>query len=164
MISSEQRRKCRCGCGQLTNCPKGKHLRMMYMREWRERNPEQNRRLNKVCYYRNIKKRRAAAVISSRRYRQRESDTTKYRLNELFRTRRYLARKAQVFSDFTSSQWKKMLEEHRYRCAYCGSNKKKLEMDHVIPISKGGPDTASNIVPSCKPCNSRKKDHVALCP
>lgn len=41
------------------------------------------------------------------------------------------------------------------RCHYCHEFK-PLTMDHVIPVSKGGPHTASNIVPACQPCNSRK--------
>ena len=29
-------------------------------------------------------------------------------------------------------------------------------MDHVIPISKGGPDTADNVVAACASCNTSK--------
>lgn len=33
--------------------------------------------------------------------------------------------------------------------------------DHVIPLSKGGHHTASNVVPACGPCNSVKSDGPA---
>jgi 5-methylcytosine-specific restriction endonuclease McrA len=35
-----------------------------------------------------------------------------------------------------------------------------LTMDHVVPLSKGGPHTKENVVPACRPCNARKKDRL----
>jgi len=34
------------------------------------------------------------------------------------------------------------------------------ELDHVVPMSRGGPNCPSNIVASCDPCNSRKRSGV----
>jgi 5-methylcytosine-specific restriction endonuclease McrA len=62
--------------------------------------------------------------------------------------------------DFTHKQWLDMIEKTGGRCVYCGQVK-KLTVDHVIPISKGGQHTKSNIVPACQSCNSRKKDGPA---
>jgi 5-methylcytosine-specific restriction endonuclease McrA len=50
--------------------------------------------------------------------------------------------------------------QHRFSlfgncCAYCG-NSGKISIDHVMPLSKGGLDEHSNIVPACKTCNSSK--------
>lgn len=45
-------------------------------------------------------------------------------------------------------------------CAYCGSKERRnaeLEIEHVIPISQGGPHLLANIVPACTPCNSSKR-------
>lgn len=41
------------------------------------------------------------------------------------------------------------------KCLYCGS-KQGLSVDHLIPIINGGFDCISNLVPACKPCNSKK--------
>lgn len=43
------------------------------------------------------------------------------------------------------------------KCQYCGTNK-ELTLDHVIPRSKGGKSTWTNLVTACKKCNSRKSD------
>jgi HNH endonuclease len=41
------------------------------------------------------------------------------------------------------------------RCVDCGS-RERLEYDHIIPVSKGGSDTARNIELRCESCNRKK--------
>jgi ribosomal protein L7/L12 len=41
------------------------------------------------------------------------------------------------------------------QCVDCGS-REKLEYDHIIPVSKGGANTARNIELRCEPCNRKK--------
>ncbi len=43
-------------------------------------------------------------------------------------------------------------------CQYCGTTK-DLTLDHVIPRSKGGKSTWTNLVTACKKCNSNKGDY-----
>ena len=45
-------------------------------------------------------------------------------------------------------------------CAYCGESK-PLTRDHKIPITRGGTDDITNIVPACMRCNSRKGTRTA---
>lgn len=47
-----------------------------------------------------------------------------------------------------------ILERWGHACAYCGAH--ATHLDHVEPLSKGGSDTESNIVPACAPCNLSK--------
>ncbi|MGW2633794.1 HNH endonuclease [Streptomyces chattanoogensis] len=39
-------------------------------------------------------------------------------------------------------------------CAYC--NGPAEELDHVLPLSRGGRDVAANIVAACRACNASK--------
>jgi len=45
-----------------------------------------------------------------------------------------------------------------YACKYCGcdSTEHRLEVDHIIPVSKGGTNDIENLVTSCQPCNLGK--------
>lgn len=43
-------------------------------------------------------------------------------------------------------------------CLHCGSSE-FIELDHIVPFSRGGPDTADNLQPLCRPCNRRKSNH-----
>lgn len=65
----------------------------------------------------------------------------------------------------TEEQWQRVLEHFEYRCAYCDKDiRTNFTIDHVTPLSKGGTHTINNVVPCCKPCNSRKKDRPPLRP
>ncbi len=44
-----------------------------------------------------------------------------------------------------------------YACQYCGTSK-DLTLDHLVPRSKGGKSTWTNLVTACKSCNARKGD------
>ena len=46
-----------------------------------------------------------------------------------------------------------------HRCLYCGS-KRNLTLDHVLPKSRGGTSTWSNLATACQKCNSVKGDRT----
>ena len=57
---------------------------------------------------------------------------------------------------------KAILTRDLYKCAYCGvtlSNKNGTR-DHIIPESKGGPSSWTNLVACCKACQGKKKDYL----
>lgn len=60
-----------------------------------------------------------------------------------------------VGTGLTSAEWTQIQARFGGLCAYC-KNAPGLTMDHVIPLSKGGAHAASNVVPACKTCNSKK--------
>ena len=43
----------------------------------------------------------------------------------------------------------------KFECQYCGSPS-ELTFDHVVPRSKGGQTTWTNVCAACSPCNLRK--------
>lgn len=68
-------------------------------------------------------------------------------------------RRRQVFNVPTR---KSVFIRDGFECQYCGS---KVSMttgtrDHVIPRSRGGPDTMLNVVTACRSCNVRKDDKL----
>jgi hypothetical protein len=75
---------------------------------------------------------------------------------------RYRANKKHApINDFTDYDWNDLLFIYDHRCAYCRKDEIKaggLTQDHVIPLSRSGNHSIDNIVPSCRSCNSRKKD------
>jgi 5-methylcytosine-specific restriction endonuclease McrA len=47
----------------------------------------------------------------------------------------------------------------RWSCIYCGRFcRLSITIDHVVPLSKGGNNEISNLVPACKQCNNAKSD------
>lgn len=62
----------------------------------------------------------------------------------------------------TPQEWAQVLEYFGNVCAYCLRSDRKLERDHVEPISRGGLDSPGNVVPACHECNTRKAARTLL--
>ena len=48
----------------------------------------------------------------------------------------------------------------KHRCELCGisGEEKALDIDHIVPINKGGPNVIENMQALCYTCNSQKRD------
>ncbi len=55
-----------------------------------------------------------------------------------------------------------LLARDRHICAYCAQRFRsdQLDMEHIVPRSKGGEDSWTNLVAACKACNNRKADRA----
>lgn len=69
-----------------------------------------------------------------------------------------LCRRQKISNLYSSLEWKKLriivFKRDGKICNYCGRRAEAL--DHVVPRCKGGKTTLENLVPACRPCNSKK--------
>jgi len=54
-----------------------------------------------------------------------------------------------------------LLEKWGRACAYCRATNVPLQIEHVLPRSRGGTDRASNLTLACEPCNTAKGTRTA---
>ena len=147
----------------------------------RQSNPEKYRHANLAYYYKNkneLNKARRAnwpkvwettknhRLAKDKQYRQQNPD----KIAGIARRRR-ATKRANGWERYTEAQ---VLELHGAVCHICGDpidlslNRKigtegwemSLHIDHVIPISKGGPDKLSNVKPSHGKCNLKKRANL----
>jgi len=128
-------------------------------REWELNNPERR----KAIWRRRSKKRYWADPEKSKKqaaeWAKANPEAVKCYKNE----RR--ARKRNATIKFTKQQWLDRLAEFNYHCAYClqpFTDNNPPTQDHMLPLSRGGEHTDSNIIPSCKSCNSQKRTRTPL--
>jgi len=57
---------------------------------------------------------------------------------------------------------KVLFNRDNWKCQYCGTKLgwHNIEIEHVMPSSRGGETTWLNCVSACKPCNKRKKNNT----
>jgi 5-methylcytosine-specific restriction endonuclease McrA len=54
-----------------------------------------------------------------------------------------------------------LLEKWSRTCAYCGATGLPLQVEHIVPRTRGGSDRVSNLTLACDPCNQRKGAQTA---
>lgn len=141
-------------------CRKRQTYRMWCLFNW-----ERSKAHNLASYYRHRDERMLAGRmrylnnIEAERARNKEWQKSNRELcRERTRRHGYKRRawkKGAKHLSLTPTQWEQIKKNYNYLCAYCHKSR-TLTQDHVIPLSKGGQHIASNIVPSCRSCNSRK--------
>lgn len=103
-----------------------------------------------------ITKRRWVQKNRTHVYQTNDRWRIKYPDKHRARAARYRSLRRGLLATLTIQEWNEILVYFEYKCAYCGTDKLPLLQEHVVPVSQGGEYTTVNIVPSCKPCNSRK--------
>ena len=53
-------------------------------------------------------------------------------------------------------------QRDNYQCQGCGQTQTEttLNIDHIIPLAKGGSNDMSNLQTLCQTCNQNKKHHL----
>jgi len=54
-----------------------------------------------------------------------------------------------------------LLEKWGRKCAYCGKTDVPLEVEHIVPRSRGGTNRITNLTLSCEKCNQKKGNLTA---
>jgi 5-methylcytosine-specific restriction endonuclease McrA len=54
-----------------------------------------------------------------------------------------------------------LLEKWGRKCAYCGDENVPLEVEHIVPSSRGGSSRVSNLTIACRDCNQEKGNRTA---
>lgn len=139
------------------------------IKEWQEKNPDkvqqyktkhysQNReRYNEASRqkYRNNPEHRAIHYMRTRRWQKNNPEAT-----SLIRRRRY-ARATGAEGTYTTEDIYQLHEQQQERCGYCGITlHDDWEIDHIMPLSKGGTNYPDNLILACVPCNRSKNDKV----
>src|SRR3990172_8813321 len=65
-------------------------------------------------------------------------------------------RDGEISMSDTIREWEREQELSK-ECVFCGS-KEDLSTDHLIPVNRGGDDSADNLVLACQSCNSSRGD------
>ncbi len=70
----------------------------------------------------------------------------------------HIKREKEKARELRRSQWWKNQLGHG-QCFYCKKDihPKRLTMDHIVPIIRGGKTNRRNVVSACKECNNNKK-------
>jgi len=54
-----------------------------------------------------------------------------------------------------------LLEKFGRKCVYCGKENVPLQVEHIVPKTRGGTDRVSNLTLACEPCNQKKGNQTA---
>ena len=135
-----------------------------YRKRWVAKDPEHVKALKRAKYHRNKAKQLDRA---KEQYHLNLEVSRKKGRDRLNRKKRRARRKNAAGISTVESRLARV-EYHGWKCRYCGCElvPETLTIDHMIPLIRGGTDWPANLVPACKPCNSRKqtktfKEYVA---
>lgn len=74
-----------------------------------------------------------------------------------------LQQKREQFRRLRENYWGTLMERDGERCAMCGlAEPRKLTLDHIQPLSKGGTNDLSNVQILCGSCNSKKGSSAGM--
>jgi 5-methylcytosine-specific restriction protein A len=135
----------------------------VYTRKYYHAHKDLCNALTMACHKRNWGKKLEAATRyrESHREQVRESWRKTYYKDPQKRIFYRQNRKARELGNggvCTLEQWQARCEYYGWRCVYCLKelDTNTVSIDHVIPLVAGGTGWPSNLVPSCKSCNSKK--------
>jgi 5-methylcytosine-specific restriction endonuclease McrA len=140
---------------------RGASAHRAYHLGWRARHPGATARANRAHYWRNrdAQVARVMAYRAANHERMRAYEREWQRLNGKvaeYNHRRRARLNGAPRVPFTHAQFVAKMAYWGNRCWLCGIP--AYHVDHVKPLSKGGPHALCNLRPICGSCNSKKKN------
>lgn len=133
-------------------------------REWRRQNSDRKAEYNKQYALKNAKRKRAKDAEWARR------NTDRLRASRRVSWQNRRARILSAKGRHTTAEIRSLFRHQKARCYYCNCKLKspfdkntegeKPNLDHVIPLKKGGRNDIGNLVWACAFCNSSKGDKL----
>jgi 5-methylcytosine-specific restriction endonuclease McrA len=114
---------------------------------WKAANPESHRQSSRKWYANNA----ARATATNKAWQA--ANPEKYRLSRRVREARRRALKRGTADTYKLADVTAQISKQKGRCFYCQRMLADFHIDHFIPLSRGGSNSADNIVVSCPPCN-----------
>jgi 5-methylcytosine-specific restriction endonuclease McrA len=130
---------------------------------WNKANSERRKIITNNYVLRNPEKRRETNKLNHLKNRNKRLIQTKeWRLANMDKARSYvLKRRGLIKSTAKQISIKEINKLYSSSCKYCGSND-KIEIDHIVPLSKGGRHSIGNLAPACRKCNASKGDKFLI--
>ena len=149
-------------CGKIS-CKKYREDNGDYFKNWREGNKNRIKKYGKIYRKKNnrweyIKKWRENNKEHYKEYQKEYKQTPEGRASMHRRKHKYMAKKLGNGGSYTKEQWNQCLEYFNHCDAYTGEPLESTEIEHVIPVSKGGTSNIYNLVPANKSINRSKQD------
>lgn len=135
-------------------------------KSYRDRNRDKLREYNRKWELENhehvLNRRRLLRQKHSKQYREADKKLRKSKLH-IYRenVRRRRAMIANCTTENCSSAVKQLLRAHR--CYWCWTEFDLIsrpEIEHIVPLNRGGKHSPDNLVAACRRCNSSKSDRL----
>lgn len=162
------------------------HYSQQYRKENKEKIAESARRYNKTHFLENKKRKQAYRQKNIEKIKQYEQEYRKKNAQELFEKRKIMNQYHKEYSKKwaeankskrRNGESKRRVKKHENGvflilqkeidkilnspCAICGC-KNRIELDHIVPISRGGRHSVGNLQPLCKSCNVSKNNKFMI--
>lgn len=125
-------------------------------KKYRQNNLESVREYERKSYAKNKKAKQTYQINNAERRKElhaiwRKANPERVRMSHLRRR----ARLAGNEGSYTIDEINEKFAALGNCCFYCGKGG-KMTIDHDVPVSRGGSNYIENLLPACKPCNSKK--------
>lgn len=126
-------------------------------RDWKARNPDKAREHQKRHRENNPELRNAQLKRYRERYPEREAERKRewWQANpDLMASANHRRRARRASVPHQPYDRAELFARWNHECCYCSAP--ATDVEHILPISKGGADALHNLTIACQPCNSSK--------